>query len=145
MIKTCRTQSIHAFGLWLIVWTFLVSKRSFSIIVQTSSLSSWLTLWNQMIFILNINITFILLAIFQDEHRTEQLKFTWLSRHHLEKSCSNVSQIWSSGFWGTFICSSLNRRCIALYVLIIKWRIKSSLREIIERYKVKNYIYFISC
>ncbi len=82
----------------------------------------------------NIRITFILLVIYKtNKIKTltglNQLRFT-LSTHHFRQIMFKCEyQIWSSGFWGTFICSSLNH-CITrhyTYVLIIKLSILSVL------------------
>ncbi len=74
----------------------------------------------------NVGITLIFLVIFQHEHLSEWsslINFTWLSRH-LFLFFIIEYQILSSGFWGTFICSSLNHHCMTShYVLIIKLNI----------------------
>ncbi len=57
----------------------------------------------------------------------KQLRLSWLSMHHffffrkIMFKCEY--QKWSSGFWGTLICSSLNHYCIALHYMFWNYRV----------------------
>ncbi len=80
----------------LILYSLLASKRPFSVIVKMSTfifyIVSNISRWK-----LNRLKRFRLLSFY----RKIMLKFEY--------------QIWSSGFWGSFVCSSLNHHCIALH------------------------------
>ncbi len=87
--------------------------------------------------------TLLLLVIFQNEHSLDWSSFVLLDYpgvfFYLEKS-----QIWSSGFWETFICSLLNHHCIALHYIFWSYKNRYIIGDI-EWQLITEFFYLLYC
>ncbi len=114
---------LHVFSFLIdISYFFLASKTTFSIVLKMPTFRSWCVFFYCEIFddFYKVNITFYIVSNIS--------KWTPTGLKQLDYPCIAFF-VWkcikydTSGFWGTFICSSFNHHCSALHYMYIEWHL----------------------